>query len=188
MSKRKLTEELVNEIITLRKTTNLLIVEIAKVVNLSRGSVCRVLAANGLSKTLIIPLHKKRKRRPSQEAGLRVHYNSYKHDAKIKHREFSISFNEFCCLVSNNCNYCGESPSYKCATVGVKFLANGVDRIDNSAGYTLSNCVSCCETCNKAKRHLTLEVFEQWLNRIVLFRTGVSKNEFSISVSEVPTT
>ncbi len=36
---------------------------------------------------------------------------------------------------------------------------NGVDRVDNSVGYILSNCVPCCVVCNFMKHKLSAEEF-----------------------------
>jgi hypothetical protein len=46
------------------------------------------------------------------------------------------------------------------------FRYNGIDRKDNSKGYTLENSVTCCLNCNYAKGQLSLEEFDQWRCRI----------------------
>ena len=45
-------------------------------------------------------------------------------------------------------------------------FVNGIDRIDSCIGYTKSNCVSCCEICNKAKRNLTIKEFTDWIKKL----------------------
>jgi len=66
------------------------------------------------------------------------------------------------------CHYCGISPctvsSYKDASGGV-FTYNGIDRKDNTKGYTLENCVSCCKICNSAKMALPYDEFVSYLRR-----------------------
>lgn len=45
-------------------------------------------------------------------------------------------------LFKENCHYCGY---------GSPENLNGIDRMDNTRGYTPYNCVSCCKRCNFAK-------------------------------------
>lgn len=93
--------------------------------------------------------------------------NNYKRNARIYDREFSLSKEEFYKLLSGNCFYCGAKPSKikrdntKCKNVSI-CIYNGVDRVDNNKGYTISNCVSCCTTCNSAKMDRSLEDFISW--------------------------
>ena len=46
-------------------------------------------------------------------------------------------------LFTEECHYCG-----------CKKQLNGIDRMDNTLGYTPANCVSCCKKCNYAKHTL----------------------------------
>jgi hypothetical protein len=57
------------------------------------------------------------------------------------------------------------------------YIYNGIDRIDSSIGYILSNCRPCCRTCNVAKSDLSETEFWNWLTRIITF----NKNAFHIS-------
>lgn len=74
---------------------------------------------------------------------------------------FEITFEEFVNLTQQNCQYCGAPPS--CNHKG--FLFNGLDRIDNNAGYTIDNVITCCRDCNSAKMNLTKEVFIDRIKR-----------------------
>jgi len=47
-----------------------------------------------------------------------------------------------------------------------QFKYNGVDRVDNTVGYTLDNCVSCCKICNNSKATLTLDEWKDWIERV----------------------
>jgi hypothetical protein len=51
-----------------------------------------------------------------------------------------------------------------------RFIASGIDRVDNSKGYIPGNCVACCGTCNLAKRELTVDEFLTWAHRLVEFQ------------------
>jgi hypothetical protein len=45
-------------------------------------------------------------------------------------------------------------------------VANGIDRLDSTKGYTKENCVSCCVYCNRAKSDLSVEEFKQQIERL----------------------
>lgn len=87
-----------------------------------------------------------RKRRESVEA----HYKIYQRSARTKKLEFAFKEPEFQELVVKPCYYCG-------ATEEKGF--NGIDRMNQSSGYTHSNCVSCCEMCNWMKGSLDSATF-----------------------------
>jgi hypothetical protein len=50
------------------------------------------------------------------------------------------------------------------------YTHNGIDRRDNAKGYTIDNCLPCCENCNYIKRDIPYEDFMAWLDRIVRYR------------------
>jgi len=85
-------------------------------------------------------------------------YNAYIGNT-IKKRgwNFPLTIDEFKLLCSSNCFYCGCHPqSPMDVGNGVK---NGIDRINNSIGYELSNCVPCCWTCNRMKGKMSHDEF-----------------------------
>ena len=89
----------------------------------------------------------------------------YKSSATLRDLVWSLSDSQFYALTQELCHYCGEPPSkiYKTRSGSGEFIYSGVDRKDNSQGYILGNVVSCCETCNLAKRDLTYDEFVSWL-------------------------
>jgi len=102
---------------------------------------------------------------------------SYKYGARKRNYEFSLSMEEFKFLLSQNCFYCGVPPSQlyrilKAKTgevrAGQPFLYNGIDRIDNTQGYTMENCITCCGNCNYAKSNFSQVEFLNWVKRIYL--------------------
>lgn len=67
-------------------------------------------------------------------------------------------------LFSASCYYCGGFSSY--GPKDKKFLACGIDRVDNEGDYFPSNVVPCCKICNGAKHKSKQEDFYKWLNTI----------------------
>lgn len=86
------------------------------------------------------------------------------HCADSRLLQFNIEEKDFITLVTSKCHYCGSVPQTK--TRAGKLLRNGIDRINYSLGYELSNCVPCCFTCNKAKGKMSYQEFLNWINSI----------------------
>lgn len=99
---------------------------------------------------------------PEGEASFNSLLAKYQYHATNRNFEWRLSEEQFRTLTSSNCHYCGIEPTQK-AQHGIRFngyyIYNGIDRLDNSLGYTEENCVSCCGLCNKIKRTLTYEEF-----------------------------
>jgi hypothetical protein len=49
---------------------------------------------------------------------------------------------------------------------------NGIDRIDNTKGYTSGNCLACCIRCNKLKGKLSLAELEVHIKKMVRMIRG----------------
>lgn len=60
------------------------------------------------------------------------------------------------------------------------FKYNGLDRIDNSVGYTEDNCVPCCAVCNRAKNSMGYNEFIEYLDDLIKFRTSGDPDERDI--------
>lgn len=67
---------------------------------------------------------------------------------KERNKDVLLSFDEFVSIVKKVCAYCGEEKERR-----------GVDRIDNSLGYTKENSNSCCKICNYMKKTMTVKDF-----------------------------
>lgn len=83
---------------------------------------------------------KRLSRKPAQRFSLG------KNRAKYYNREFTISFEEWQCLVSKPCYYCNNILRDPNEQTGF-----GLDRIDSNKGYIINNVVSCCGFCNCVK-------------------------------------
>lgn len=67
------------------------------------------------------------------------------------------------------CHYCGEPPKNIITNPyrnRKPFTYNGLDRVDNTLGYTKSNVVPCCKMCNIAKNNHTVEEFKNWIKKV----------------------
>lgn len=45
-----------------------------------------------------------------------------------------------------------------------KYIYNGIDRIDNSKGYTKENSITACKQCNISKSTYSQQDFINWIN------------------------
>ena len=75
-----------------------------------------------------------------------------KYDASRKGREFKITQEQYEMIVkdSTGCYLCGNNK-----------VQLGLDRVDNSRGYTIDNIAPCCSPCNTSKGALTLQEWER---------------------------
>ena len=105
-------------------------------------------------------------------------YTKYKSNAKQTGKEFSLTLDEFIKLIDSPCFYCGLAPSNKIKGRLYKnekefvndnhfFLYNGIDRKNNTLGYTQTNSVSCCKLCNQAKNSLSIKEFYDHIQLIL---------------------
>lgn len=88
----------------------------------------------------------------------------YVRGAKKRGLIFSFTTKQVLELMGSSCFYCGKPPSNTARTHNAEtgvFVYNGLDRRDNSEGYTIQNTVPCCKHCNFAKGRLTEEEFLQ---------------------------
>lgn len=111
----------------------------------------------------------------------------YKAGAKQRNITYSLTREEFRTLIVQDCYWCGDSPRrwnrYFTEGVRNKFkdtvseelanlqtvYVNGIDRVDSdiSIGYTISNCVPCCTTCNKMKNNYDKDHFLSHIKKIL---------------------
>jgi len=103
---------------------------------------------------------------------------SYKIAARNRGYKWELPDEVFDKLIKSPCHYCGLSPSNTCVATpgsyGDKVLYSGVDRVDNTQGYTAENCVPCCAICNTAKSDLSTSEWKIYLDRLVAFRSEKS--------------
>ncbi len=113
---------------------------------------------------------------PPGEVGFRELLATYKRCARLRKIPFVLADVCFRQLTLANCHYCGGPPSRtkrirsKTASQANKehsnYTYNGVDRLDSSLGYTHSNSVTCCATCNGMKSSLSYRDFLEQARKI----------------------
>jgi len=93
---------------------------------------------------------------------------NYKNNAKNKGYVFELTEEQFAEITKKDCFYCGAKPSniYKNHDSYGEYVYNGIDRIDNTRGYTIDNVVPCCKICNYKKGALTLQEFMEWIEKV----------------------
>ena len=88
-------------------------------------------------------------------------YREYKASARQRKIEWKLTHKDFKKIWQRPCIYCGTE---------IKTI--GVDRINNSLGYTKENCVPCCTRCNKMKSGLSAPEFIRHCQRILRHYKG----------------
>lgn len=73
---------------------------------------------------------------------MKCRFTAAKCHARRKQMEWSIDESNYKELMSKLCSYCDG---------GLPLHGVGLDRLDNSRGYTISNVVPCCSGCNRIK-------------------------------------
>lgn len=128
---------------------------------------CRACSSKEKSETTCLP----------NNLGLKSEiFRNYQRAAKKRNYSFELTQDEFIDLISEHCYYCGALPSMiwygtpRKNVAAKEFRYNGVDRKDNSIGYTKSNCVSCCKICNNSKSTLTENEWFDWIKKIFKYQ------------------
>lgn len=95
-------------------------------------------------------------------------YRRYMNRDRNKKRLSDISSEDFLYLTQMNCYYCDKFPTQeiKFRTCNGAYTYNGLDRRDNSLGYTKVNSVACCKICNSMKLDMSEEDFLNHLRRV----------------------
>lgn len=104
---------------------------------------------------------------PPQELGLNRVFMDYRKWASKKGNCFRLTKEQVKNLIESDCYYCGGEPSNNIGLHrGIRFLYQGIDRLDNTEGYTSDNVVPCCIVCNKMKKTLGHDEFLLHIHKI----------------------
>ena len=105
---------------------------------------------------------------PIGEASFNSVYSNIRKRARKRNLLWALTKEQVKHLTKQNCYYCGVRPQQISHNRNLRgdYIYNGLDRVDNSKGYTSDNVVPCCVICNKAKLTMTTEEFKAWICRI----------------------
>jgi hypothetical protein len=123
------------------------------------------------------------KERDWEIAAQRSLFHQYRWNAKTRKIAFEIERWLFERLLKGNCYYCGSEPSNTMVATmkqrkywefgePMTYKYNGVDRVDNSIGYTEDNVVPCCGTCNRMKLDMGKKEFLAHIQKIYEFQNN----------------
>lgn len=102
----------------------------------------------------------KSKRKAIGDSAKLFAWNNYKNQALKRGHEWSFTLEQFVEICQRDCHYCGSPPEIQVKLGSYsRWTRNGIDRVDNSIGYTPENSVTCCFACNRMKSTLSVEVF-----------------------------
>lgn len=90
-------------------------------------------------------------------------YAGYKNKAAKRNYVWNLTIEEFYNIITQNCHYCGKEPSNIAKFKDQIFVQSGIDRVDNTLGYNINNCVPCCIVCNRAKSDMSITDFKKWI-------------------------
>ncbi len=104
-----------------------------------------------------------RQKLPAGEARLNALLRAYRQNAASRNLEWRLTDEEFKYQVRQPCFYCEAPPAALPMHRGWSYngttSANGLDRIDSSAGYTRDNVRTCCSLCNSMKSNRDTETY-----------------------------
>jgi len=115
---------------------------------------------------------KKSRRLESWEPAFNNLFRRYQMNACRRGYVWELTKFQFLELTRGNCRWCGIAPYQvekrvqKNTGWKTEYVYSGIDRVNNSLGYLIENCVSCCPVCNKAKGTLNLEQWKIWISRL----------------------
>lgn len=100
------------------------------------------------------------------KSGVNEAFSQMRWQARYRGRAWLLSRDQVYALTSQPCYYCGAPPGQVSGYGHGKYVHNGIDRQDNGLGYTESNCVPCCKTCNRAKDVMSVFDFTTWIIKV----------------------
>ena len=113
------------------------------------------------------------KTRPPYVWNLKQRFSKMTYDAKSRNLAVTLTLEEYENLTKLPCYLCGD-------LVISEHNGHGIDRVDNSIGYTLDNCRSCCGICNRMKRHYSIDDFINRIKKILNNYNGIEIKDTEI--------
>ena len=102
------------------------------------------------------------------QAGFLLAARDYRKGARARKVLFDLTDADLAHLFSQDCHYCGAPPSRVVPTQTPfgHYARNGIDRVDNTKGYSQGNVVTACWTCNRVKGTQTTATFLLWAQKV----------------------
>lgn len=97
----------------------------------------------------------------------------YRDGAKYRSLVFELDREFVTEITKKPCRYCGKTNSLTMKTEVYDWDYNGIDRLDNSIGYTKDNCVPCCKFCNRAKYQYSEEEFIEMCENVTKYQKTI---------------
>lgn len=100
-------------------------------------------------------------------------YRRYTENASARNISFELPREVFESLIVQNCFYCNTKPNQLLKSASKytrpedQLLVNGIDRYNNSVGYTVENSVACCWVCNRMKLDIDGDIFIKTIKKIL---------------------
>jgi len=133
--------------------------------NVSYPTGCRL--RRGLVKSCGCTVRKPRL--PKGQPAFNRAFDGMKRSAKKRNHEWKLTKEQVIELVDKDCFYCGAPPSNIAKPPGNSkgtYAYNGIDRVDNNKGYLITNVVTSCFFCNRAKQDKSVPDFFNWIRQI----------------------
>lgn len=104
--------------------------------------------------------------KPTESVGLNRIYDAYKRGAEVRNYIFNLTKEQFYSFLHKECYYCGDLNTNTHKLRNREFKYNGIDRVINTIGYSMENCVTCCKVCNEMKMTRTQKEFLDHIRKI----------------------
>jgi hypothetical protein len=110
--------------------------------------------------------------KPNKEGPITKLFGTYKRQAIRRGYNWLLTKNDFISFLFDKCFYCGDEPKSEYTTSSnnpVKeniLIYNGIDRKDNTMGYSKENCITACGICNRMKMDLDYKEFLEKIKKI----------------------
>ena len=110
---------------------------------------------------------------PEGESAFNSLLDTYKRNARTRGLSFRLTKEQFRSITGEPCFYCKAGPSAiieRPRQNGI-YVYNGIDRVDNTKGYSVSNCVPCCKICNWMKNDMDQKEFLTHVHKMTTVTT-----------------
>lgn len=117
-------------------------------------------------------------RRRNGHPAIKSALNTYRRSKAAVKFGFTLTYEQFATLLTDNCSYCGAPPAgIRHKGTKIELAVNGIDRLNNTKGYIINNVVTACKWCNFAKNTMTSTEFQIWIHGLLMHQLRQLSNE-----------